>query len=298
MDRLTTREFWNGNYEKELAARERHSAGSEVPPRKSLLKRIVRRSLGARLVDDLTSSYTEHVRWNVIYPRYLPKTPGAKVIEIGSAPGHHLVQLWKVFGYEPFGVEYAPGGAEINREIFAGVGIRRDNVIEADFFDEGFADAHREKFDIVISGGFIEHFQNAKDVVRRHLDLLKPGGYVAVSIPNFRGLNYLLLRLLQHEVIPMHNFEIMRLNAFRGLFCPRQVECLFCRYFGTFSLGLFDGGDADVDRPLRRLVVGSKIFINPLLHLLPVQIDSRFTSPMLMYIGRKKSSAECGAAVT
>lgn len=109
MDRLTTREFWNGNYEKELAARERHSAGSEVPPRKSLLKRIVRRSLGARLVDDLTSSYTEHVRWNVIYPRYLPKTPGAKVIEIGSAPGHHLVQLWKVFGYEPFGVESLQG---------------------------------------------------------------------------------------------------------------------------------------------------------------------------------------------
>jgi 2-polyprenyl-3-methyl-5-hydroxy-6-metoxy-1,4-benzoquinol methylase len=71
---------------------------------------------------------------------------GAKVVEVGSAPGEHLVRLKQRFGLTP-----------------------------------------REAFDVVLSGGFIEHFTDVAAIVQKHLQLLKPGGRLVVMIPNLKA---------------------------------------------------------------------------------------------------------------
>ena len=43
-------------------------------------------------------------------------------------------------------------------------------------------------FDLVYSLGVIEHFEDARSIVEKHLFLTKPGGRVVISIPNFGGV--------------------------------------------------------------------------------------------------------------
>ncbi len=78
--------------------------------------------------------YSDYLLWDVIFPRYLPRREGLKVVEIGSAPGDTLVRLKETFSFIPYGVEYSPQGAELNRKTFREHNIDASNVIEADFF--------------------------------------------------------------------------------------------------------------------------------------------------------------------
>ena len=105
--------------------------------------------------------------------------PGAAVVEIGSAPGEHLVRLSETFGLVPYGIEYSAAGVEVNRAVFAARGLDPENVIQMDFFSDECLLSCRERFDVVVSRGFIEHFADAAQVVDRHLELLKPGGLVS-----------------------------------------------------------------------------------------------------------------------
>ncbi len=229
-----------------------------------------------------TVCYSEKILWENIYLKYLPKTSGLKILEIGSAPGGNLVKFHRIFGYEPFGVDYSQKGAELNRKKFKTAGLSQNNVIFADFMSDAFQRAHQERFDIAYSRGFIEHFSDTKEVVEKHLNVLSRGGYLIVIIPNLRGINYCFQRLFNKEVIAMHNLAIMDKIKFHGLFPTSYLEELYCNYFGTFNFGLFK------DR--RKIFDFLQWQLNLALPLLFGKrgFENRFSSPYLIYIGRKK----------
>ncbi len=148
---------------------------------------------------------------------------------------------------------------------------------------------YREQFDIVVSRGFIEHFTDVDSVVDRHIDLLSPGGYLIVSVPNLRGLNYVLARLLDSSAIPRHNISIMRKDAFASLFQKPNLQGSFCAYYGTFSFYLFTAGSSR----LQSVMLKSAYKIQPILNLAFRTLfedkgaEQGITSPSLLYIGRK-----------
>jgi hypothetical protein len=92
MKRLMDKEKWDRYYEK---VQERSSSH----PHKGGLK-----------LKDCVSIFA-HIRiiflFNVVLRKYVPKIKGAKVLEVGSAPGDFLVTLNKVYGFIPYGVEYS-----------------------------------------------------------------------------------------------------------------------------------------------------------------------------------------------
>ena len=133
---------------------------------------------------------------------------GAKVLEVGSAPGWHLVRLNQTFGFIPYGIEYSESGVELNREVFILHNINPDNVIHADFLSDEFHEQYKGYFDIAISRGFIEHFTDIEDIIEKHINLLTKGGYLIVSIPNLRGANYILTWLFHREL----SFVIANVN--------------------------------------------------------------------------------------
>ena len=47
------------------------------------------------------------------------------------------------------------------------------------------APSHRESFDLITFFDVIEHFADDGDLLRRYLDLLKPGGTVVITVPAF-----------------------------------------------------------------------------------------------------------------
>ena len=228
MQRLTRKEDWNAGYAAEPTGRD---IRSECEPSE--------RAPG-RTPASAVRSYNDHLLWRVVYDRYLVPLSGKSVIEIGSAPGTHLIQLHETFGLVPYGVEYSESGAALNRLLFQRHGVPADHVIEADFFSPDFHAAHSEGFDVVISRGFIEHFTDVRDVVGRHLSVLRAGGLLIVSIPRLTGLNHLLSRFFHREIIASHNLDIMDRAAFTSLFYHPALEPLHCDYFGAFSFHIFN----------------------------------------------------------
>src|SRR4249920_4206058 len=106
MESLTRREHWDA-----VHASERTEALKPRESARSWSRRTLKRLLGNRFVDYM-SSYDDHQIWDVLYRRHMPQ-PGASVVEIGSAPGEHLVKLSETFGLVPFGIEYSDEGVEV-----------------------------------------------------------------------------------------------------------------------------------------------------------------------------------------
>lgn len=284
MQNLTQPEHWDA-----VHAFEQAEAASPPPKGKaSWARRGVKRLLGDRLVEYM-GGYDDHEIWNVLYRRHMPR-PGASVVEIGSAPGEHLVKLHERFGLVPYGIEYSPAGVKVNREAFSSRGLDPANVIAMDFFSDECLARYRESFDVVMSRGFVEHFDEPASVIDRHIDLLKPGGLLIVSIPNLRGVNYSLTRLFHKELIPMHNLKIMSKVPFFELFDTTRVRPLVCRYVGTFSFYLFNTKEGSRLAALLRASMKAQTLLNVFSRVCfgDRGAESPFTSPQLIFAGVKR----------
>ncbi len=278
---LTEKSYWGGVHG-------RPPGGSPA----GRLKEHLRGLLSRRRLSWL-GSYADHLLWDVLYPTFLPKGKGLRALEVGCAPGRYLVRLRRVFGFEPFGVEYTAEGAEAARRLFVAEGLPPENILQEDFFSEDFARRHRSAFDVVISRGFIEHFADPADAVRRHADLLKEGGCLVVSIPCLRGMNYGLSRLFHKETLDMHNLDIMRKEPFAALFGGMGLAPLFCGYYGTFDFSLFNTKPGSPLGGLLAFCKGIQLLLNPAFRLLfgDRGRETPFFSPYLLFIGTKRGPA-------
>jgi 2-polyprenyl-3-methyl-5-hydroxy-6-metoxy-1,4-benzoquinol methylase len=272
MEHLTEKTYWNEVHESKGGRLERLA--------KSLISKPTFRFL---------ASYPQHVLWSRIYAPFLPTEKNLTVLEVGSSPGNHLVRLHRTYGYMPYGVDYSESGVEENRRVFARNGIDPENIIKADFFSREFLEQNRERFDIVFSRGFVEHFRDVRSVVARHRDLVKPGGTLVISIPNFSGINRLLFSFFNRAVLEKHNLDIMAIANFRQLFACPDLTSLFCSYFGTFDFGLFNTNENSPRRHLLTACRGAQMFLNVLFRILFRNrgFDGPRHSPYLIYIGRK-----------
>ncbi len=274
---LSEKEYWDSVH----AGRKGAGAPAHV--------RAAKKILGPRAREKMRN-YDDYLLWNVIYPSFIPGAGGSSVIEIGSAPGRHLVRMHEELGCEVRGLEYSHEGAEANRELFTRAGIDPGHVIEADLFDSVAADRWRGQFDIVLSRGFIEHFDDPAVVVERHLQFLRPGGRLIVSIPNMRGANYLQALLFNRRLIPLHNRKIMRMENFRALFDPDRLEPLFCGYYGTARADLFIHRRGPLTGLISRVAEAVQAVLNLLFRLVLRDrgLETSIFSPNLLFIGIKK----------
>jgi SAM-dependent methyltransferase len=167
-------------------------------------------------------------------------------LEIGCAPG-----AWMVFmagrGFCPSGIEYSRTGLAATEKNLSLLGVSFGELIAADFL----ALPPEPRFDVVMSLGFIEHFEEPMPVIERHVGWLKSGGLLVLGVPNFRGLHGAVQRFVGPEVLAKHNRALMTPAFFEDLQGPLGLTLHDIRYLGGFepALPMFD---ADVGR-LRRL---------------------------------------------
>lgn len=234
--------------------------------------------------------YRDYLLWDVIYPRYLQAKRGAKALEVGSAPGTHLIHLHKTFGFEPYGVEYSEQGVRLNRDEFQENGISPSRVLHADFFSDEFQRAYAGFFDVVVSRGFVEHFTDVRPVIAAHANLLTNGGLLVVTIPNLRGVNYALQWWFNRGVLPLHNLAIMRRSVFTEAFTDQGLSALRCGYYGTFSFGVFSTTHKSALRNWTFWCCSrAQSILNMLFRIVfrAHGAETAFASPYLIYIGRK-----------
>ncbi|MBN1342549.1 MAG: class I SAM-dependent methyltransferase [Phycisphaerae bacterium] len=279
MDRLTKRSYWTSVHQ--------HTLLRGLRPARSVWN-PVRRLLGDRLVDWI--QYNRHVYLRFL-SEYLADMAGKSILEVGCAPGVTLVTLASELGLVPYGIDYSEAGAARTREVFETVGFDPANVIQGDFFCDTLLTEHKERYDVVYSQGFIEHFDKPADVVARHLVLLKPGGLLVVVIPNLLGANLVMRRLFTPQDLPLHNLELMRLPAFQACFRACDVCELYCGYLCRFAMSL-SGGMTRTRKALFAPFKIAQIPLNVLCHLFfGVRPPKRSTfANNLAYVGRKPAA--------
>lgn len=221
-----------------------------------------------------------------LFRKYSSKKKKYFIFEVGCAPANYLIYLKKRFGFNISGIEYSKEGYLQVKNNFHKNQIA-DKIIFGDFFDYDFLKRNKEKYDIVYSIGFIEHFENPKNAIEKHFEILKNNGICIISIPNLNGVNSLLT---EKKILDVHNRKIMDLKRLRKLFS--KYEILELRYGGgLFNWGLFSYDNWFLEKIRFFFFAFQRVFIDPifiLLHKMGIQISYKYTSPQIIVVCRKK----------
>lgn len=157
--------------------------------------------------------------------------PGSRYIEIGCAPGKMLAWVAGILKAEVTGLDYSEPGIAKCRALFDALELKVD-LHHDDFFKHHLLPA---SFDVVTSFGIIEHFDDPRPVVQRHLDLVKPGGVALIAVPNYGGVYGSLQRWCDAPNLALHNLEIMNVFSLTALVDSSDIEAVRAYPFGSMS---------------------------------------------------------------
>lgn len=196
------------------------------------------------------NNYTERAFWQEYWANHEVKPtetvffkelikdwpPGGKTfIEIGGFPGSFAAYFAREYKYDVTLLDYVVLPDVVRRvEEINRIPSGTIKTIESDFFSF----ESEKKYDIVFSAGFIEHFDDTKDVLQRHLELLKPGGKLLVTLPNFRGLNGLIQKIFDKDNYDIHNINCMDVEHLMSIADALQVDAAQVHYYGKPTLWL------------------------------------------------------------
>lgn len=211
-----------------------------------------------------------------IFDQYF--TPGGTCFEVGCYPGRFLAYLCNRFGYTANGIDWTPF-VRTRMPAF----LSRHGVRLGEFFCEDFEKFRcGQTFDLVYSLGFIEHFSNLEEIIRRHIELVKVGGTLFLSCPNFRGLQFFFHRIFDTENLRAHVTPTMNLARWRRVLEASGMEILRDGYYRT--VGFWTSPEST--NGLMRSVSGS---IAELAERLDPHFDApnRWVSPHMFSVSRK-----------
>ena len=108
------------------------------------------------------------------------------------------------------------------------------NIIEADLFDY----QPEKLYDMVLSFGLIEHFNDTKSIIETHLQFLKPGGVLFITLPNFTGVNGWVQRRFDRANYDKHNISSMEPKQLTNYCEQMGLKEVESYYHGRFSVWL------------------------------------------------------------
>ena len=158
-------------------------------------------------------------------------------IELGGFPGYYAVFLKKYFRLDVTLLDYFVH-QPITNELLQANGLQESDIhiIETDLFKY----TPEQTYDLVLSCGLIEHFNDTEDIIKRHIAFLKPGGTLFITLPNFKALNGWFQKEFDRENYDKHNISCMDPTFLRNICEQAGLTVRQSRYFGNFSLWLED----------------------------------------------------------
>lgn len=221
-----------------------------------------------------------------ILRRALPANPALTFIELGSGPARWMIYFHKTFGYRVSGCDTSPLSCELARRNLEAAGVP-GTIEEADFF------AVEGQYDVVFSGGVVEHFRDPLVPLRAFARLVRPGGFLVTDVPNLTALNGLYRRAFKPETFETH--RPIRFRELRGWHRELGLDEVVATSYGSLCLNRLPA-DAFKHRPLvQRLAWGPAHRVasaaieracRQLLRL-GVRIDHPLVSPHLLVVSRR-----------
>ncbi|TDO20119.1 class I SAM-dependent methyltransferase [Pedobacter duraquae] len=158
-------------------------------------------------------------------------------IELGGFPGYYAVFLKKYLKIDVTLLDYFVH-QPITDELLQTNGLQSKDIkiIETDLFSY----QPEQKYDLVLSCGLIEHFNDTADIINRHISFLKPGGTLFITLPNFKAVNGWFQENFDRENYDKHNIDCMDPGLLADICRKAGLEVKQSTYFGNFSVWLED----------------------------------------------------------
>jgi SAM-dependent methyltransferase len=196
-------------------------------------------------------------------------------IELGGFPGYYAIYLKKYQQLDTTLFDYFIHEGLINQLLEKNELKPGDiNIIEADLFEY----KTEKLYDLVLSFGLIEHFNDTKAIIQSHLQFLKPGGLLFITLPNFKSINGWVQKNFDRENYDKHNINSMdprKLAEYCRELGLTEVESY---YHGKFSVWLENKAEQSSAAKLlvKTIWAAGKIFTKI------VPVESKVLSPYIV----------------
>lgn len=224
-----------------------------------------------------------HEYFSETFSSFDPK--GKKLLEIGCARSAWLPYFAKQFGFDVCGLDYSEQGCQQAKAVLSSEGVAGE-IVCSDFFSPPAELIGT--FDVVVSFGVVEHFQNTAECLSAFARLLKPGGLLVTSVPNMVGLNGSLQKLFDRAVfeihVPLNKESLDDANARIGL------NVISSNYFLLANLSVINV-EAMNGKFLYKIIIRASSWISKLIWCIdatfPVIRPNSWTSPYINCLARK-----------
>lgn len=216
--------------------------------------------------------------------KYIPVNENGTAFEAGCYPGRFLAVFGEL-GYTLHGMDTTLRVTEI-ASILQRHQYRTGSIVNENFFQL----PSNQKYTLVSSFGFIEHFENYLGVIEKHCSHVENNGYLIISAPNLRyGIPHYFHRLLNSRSFKQHVFASMQPLVWKQEVEKNGLEVLFVGYCG--GLDLWQSGEQTLTQ---RMISKNIIRFLKLLKWLFFwvnfrQINNRHISCDFMIIAKKKA---------
>lgn len=217
----------------------------------------------------------KYVDWNKI----------KNYMEIGGAPGSIMSYMFHVHRLDVSTVDFC------NRKILSDF-LEKNEIKNYKIYNENFmyfdVGPHQKKYDMVASWGVVEHFalEETYQFIQKQKTMVSSDGYLIVELPNIRGFNWLLYRLMNNDLLKIHNIKTMDLSFLRqSIECDKKFKILYGNYYLTSFLEYSSTNEFFYKHRFIKLIFSFLKRIFAVLHL--NNISNRFFSPYIVFIAKR-----------
>lgn len=202
-------------------------------------------------------------------------------IELGGFPGYYAVFLKRYLKLDVTLLDYFVH-LPITEQLLQTNGLAKNDIhiIETDLFKY----EPEKQYDLVLSCGLIEHFNDTVDIINRHIAFVKPGGTLFITLPNFKALNGWFQKNFDKENYDKHNMDCMNPSLLAKICEDAGLEVVQSRYFGRFSLWL----ENEKQKSLGLRLLKKSLWLTGKLFTKVFAFDSKLLSPYIILEAKKK----------
>lgn len=160
-------------------------------------------------------------------------TRESRLLEVGCAHSSWLPYFAKQHGFRVSGIDYSEVGCRQARRMLERGGVVGE-IVCADFFSP--PPSMFRQYDVVLSMGVVEHFEDSVQCLKALARFLKPGGMLITTIPNLRGTIGLIQFLVNRPVFDIH--MPLRKKDLQESHKRSELEVCSCEYFLFTNFGV------------------------------------------------------------
>jgi trans-aconitate methyltransferase len=229
---------------------------------------------------DLVFEVSDSYMFTSILTQLANQNQSKNLLEIGGFPGYFSVWAKRKLNLDATLLDYV-----VHQRILNDLETKNQlvpntvGVIEADLFSY----IPTKTFDLVVSNGLIEHFQDTKNIIEKHVEQLSDKGMLLITLPNFRGLNGWFQKTFDPENYTKHNINCMDIELLEGICKELNLKNIQVYYNGRFMLWLENENQKSIWARLfkRILWLPIKIFFKI------VPIETKAFSPYIVITASK-----------